>query len=180
MYMPPIESDVPLDDKAEVTLPRMDEREELEVRARTIQLIADLTGEPAVPEEFHMHQARQIIKSKDLRNLSELPNETTLYLRELVSRYDYEVVRNLADLKTYTTHKLLELTNDANPKIQLGALKLLGEIDGIDAFKKRTEITVQQKSTEDIERELMEKLDKYTIDMEEVEIEDIDAEPSAD
>jgi len=39
---------------------------------------------------------------------------------------------------------------------------------------------VQQRSTEDIERELMEKLDKYTIDMEEVEIEDIDAESSAD
>lgn len=165
MYMPPIESDIPMDDRAEITLPKMDEREELEVRARTIKLIADLTGEPPVPDEFHMQQARQILKSQDLRNLEELPNETTLYLRELVSRYDYEVVKNLADLKTYTAHKLLELSNSANEKIQLGALKLLGEIDGVDAFKKRTEITVQQKSTEEIERELMEKLDRLTIDM---------------
>ena len=41
MYMPPIESDIPMDVRAEVTLPQMDEREELEVRARTIQLISE-------------------------------------------------------------------------------------------------------------------------------------------
>jgi hypothetical protein len=90
-----------------------------------------------------------------------------------------EVVKNLADLKTYTAHKLLELSNSANEKIQLGALKLLGEIDGVDAFKKRTEITVQQKSTEEIERELMEKLDRLTIDMGLAE-ETGNAEPRAD
>jgi hypothetical protein len=165
MFVPPIESGVPIDERAELTLPQMDEREELEVRARTIKLVSDLMGEPPVPEEFHRQQARQILRSQDPRNLAELPNETTLYLRELVSRYDYEVVKNLADLKVYTTHKLIELSNSTNEKIQLGALKLLGEIDGVDAFKKRTEITVQQKSTEEIERELLEKLDRLTIDM---------------
>ena len=168
-----------MDERAEVTLPQMDEREELEVRARTIKLIADLTGETPVPEEIHMQQARQILKSKDLRNLAELPNETTLYLRELVSRYDYEVVKSLADLKIYTTHKLLELSNSPNEKIQLGALKLLGEVDGVDAFKKRTEITVQQRTNEEIEREILARIDRLTVDMGEVE-EVEDANPSED
>jgi hypothetical protein len=44
----------------------------------------------------------------------------------------------------------------------------LGEIDGVDAFKKRSEMTVKQQSVEEIEKELLEtleKLEKRTVDV---------------
>jgi hypothetical protein len=183
MFTPPIESDVPLVLESEITIPTMTRQEEIAVRANTIRLIADLTDQEILPEEFHRQQAVKLLRTDAGIGLPAYPSETIAYLAGLVSKYDTMVVRELADLKLYTVNKLLELTGSNNEKIQLGALKLLGEIDGVDSYKKRTEITVQQKSTEDIERELMEKLDNMTIDMgdvEEVEIEDIDAEPSAD
>lgn len=161
----------------------MSRQEEIEVRANTIRLIAELTDQEILPEEFHRQQAVKLLRTDAGVGLPAYPSETIAYLAGLVSKYDTMVVRELADLKLYTVNKLLELTGSNNEKIQLGALKLLGEIDGVDSYKKRTEITLQQKSTEDIERELREKLDNMTIDMEnveEAEIEDIDAEPSAD
>lgn len=169
-----IEQGVPMETDPEATLPRMSQDEELTVRANTAKLIAELSGVDIYPEEFHRQQAVKLIRAGVTGTLAEYPNETITYLAAMVSKYDAMVVRELADLKLYTVNKLLELTNSRNEKIQLGALKLLGEIDGVDSYKKRTEITIQQKSTEDIERELMERLDRLTLDMgvaEEVEAE---------
>jgi hypothetical protein len=186
MFTPPIEKDVPLILESEITIPTMSRQEEIEVRANTIKLIAELTDQEILPEEFHRQQAVKLLRTDAGVGLPAYPSETIAYLAGLVSKYDTMVVRELADLKLYTVNKLLELTGSNNEKIQLGALKLLGEIDGVDSYKKRTEITVQQKSTEEIERELMDRLDRLTVDMgdveeaEEIKIEDIDAEPSAD
>ena len=165
MLKAPIEFDVPLELDSEITLPDMTTQEEIQVRANTIRLIAELTGQEIQPEEFHRQQAVKLLKTDSGVNLPAYPSETIAYLAGLVNKYDTMVVRELADLKLYTVNKLLELTSSKNEKIQLGALKLLGEIDGVDSYKKRTEITVQQKSTEEIERELMEKLERLTVDM---------------
>lgn len=165
MFTPPIEKDVPMLLDSEITLPSMSTQEEITVRANTIRLIAELTDQEVQPEEFHRQQAVKLLRTDSGVGLPAYPSETIAYLAGLVSKYDTMVVRELADLKLYTVNKLLELTSSKNEKIQLGALKLLGEIDGVDSYKKRTEITVQQKSTEEIERELMEKLDRLTFDM---------------
>jgi hypothetical protein len=78
------------------------------------------------------------------------------------------VVREFADLKKYVVNKLLADTDNADPKIRLGAIKALGEVDGVDAFKKRTEVTVKHQSIEEVEIELLEtlqKLEKRTINV---------------
>ena len=44
----------------------------------------------------------------------------------------------------------------------------LGEVDGVDAFKKRSEITIKHQSIEEVEQELLEtlaRLEKRTIDV---------------
>jgi hypothetical protein len=40
------------------------------------------------------------------------------------------------------------------------ALRALGEVDGVDAFKKRTETTIKHQSIEEVENELLEMLSK--------------------
>jgi hypothetical protein len=57
-------------------------------------------------------------------------------------------------------NKLVEQSANPDPKFALPAIKALGEVDGVDAFKKRAEITVQHKSVEEVEKSLMQKLDK--------------------
>ena len=64
-------------------------------------------------------------------------------------------------------------TEDSNPKIRLAALRAIGEVDGVDAFKKRTEITHKQQTLEEVENELLEKLaklEKRTVDVQVVEV----------
>jgi hypothetical protein len=74
----------------------------------------------------------------------------------------------LVDLKKYVVNKLLLETDSQDPKVRLGAIKALGEVDGVDAFKKRSEITIKRQSIEEVEQELLEtlaRLEKRTIDV---------------
>jgi HEAT repeat protein len=178
MLVPDIESGVPI----ETTLPDMTEEEELVVRANTAKLISDLIGQPLVADPLQRQQAIDLFISNSHGRLplSAYPNETLAYLAGMVTLYDGMVVKELANLKLYVANRLIEESIKApKPETRISALKALGEIDGVDAFKKRSEITVQQRSNEEIEREILERIDRLTVDMGEVE-EVEDADPSED
>ena len=172
-----IDSNIPLPSSMAEALPAMSTKEELEVRANTIKLLSDLTGKPITPTEQNKEQAREVAKeaaeNKSV-NLSRYPNETIAYLAGMVSQYDAMVVNELAELKLFVVNKLREDTGNKDARIRIQALRALGEIDGVDAFKRRTEITVQHRSTEEIERALLEKLDKFTIDVNDEDVVEVD------
>jgi hypothetical protein len=104
----------------------------------------------------------------------------------MVSMYDQMLVKDLADYKLYVVNKLVEQSANPDPKYALPAIKALGEVDGVDAFKKRAEITVQHKSVEEVEKSLMQKLEKLeklaAADKKwgVVDVEDVDVKPSED
>jgi hypothetical protein len=86
-------------------------------------------------------------------------------------------------IANYVTNRLLEETEDEDPKVRLKALELLGKRKGVNLFSDQMEITVKQKSTTDLEGELATLLEKYMGDAEVIEnpagtqpIIDIDAE----
>ena len=172
-----IDSNIPLPSSMAEALPAMSTKEELEVRANTIKLLSDLTGKPILPTEENKEQARGVAKEAAENkpvNLSRYPNETIAYLAGMVSQYDAMVVNELAELKLFVVNKLIEDTGNKDARIRIQALRALGEVDGVDAFKRRTEITVQHRSTEEIERALLEKLDKFTIDVNEEDVVEVD------
>jgi hypothetical protein len=79
-------------------------------------------------------------------------------------------VEELSDLKLYVVNKLFEAAEQADDlKVRINALKALGEVDGIDAFKKRSEITHIIKPIEEVEKELLQVLEgiEYTVVTEE-------------
>jgi hypothetical protein len=47
-----------------------------------------------------------------------------------------------------------------NDRDKLAALRAIGEIDGVDAFKKKTEITHITKSGDELEKELRETIEQ--------------------
>ena len=163
-HIPDIDYDIPLPASAKEAMPELTAREELDMRARTVKLIADLNGQPIEVSEEHQGQARelaeQIVHNKTEPNLAQYPNETIAYLAGMVAQYDSMVVRELADLKVYVVNKLLADTDHPDGKVRLGAIKALGEVDGVDAFKKRTEVTHKTQPIEEVEQELLETLSK--------------------
>jgi hypothetical protein len=87
------------------------------------------------------------------------PNETLAYLAGMVSQMNVQLVDDLAEMKMYVVNKLLyEVEHASNTKDRLRALRDLGEVDGIDAFKKRSEVTMKVQSIEEVEKELFETL----------------------
>lgn len=110
---------------------------------------------------------------KQASTLSIYPNETIAYLAGMVAQHDVMVVKELADLKKYVVNKLVVETEHPDAKIRLTALRALGEVDGVDAFKKRSEVTHKQQSIEEVERELLEtlaKLERRTVDVAAIEV----------
>lgn len=175
---PDIEQNVPLPDSAKEAYPDLTPREELDMRARTIKMLSDLTGRPLAPDGGDRDAARRLatemVNGGPIRpDLAIYPNETIAYLAGLVAQYDTQVVRELADLKRFVVNKLVEETGHPDAKIRIAAIKALGEVDGVDAFKKRTEVTVKLQSIEEVEKELLEtlaKLEQNTIDVKMVEV----------
>ena len=160
-----IEPNIPLPANAAEALPPMTPKEELEVRARTIKLISDLQGKPIHPTEQDKDQARVLAKKmvEDPRGhiqFSNYKNETLAYLAGMVSQYDQMIVKDLADLKVFVVNKLVEQTESGSAKDVIAALKALGEVDGVDAFKRRSELTVQVKPIDQVEKDLLAKLEK--------------------
>jgi hypothetical protein len=47
-----------------------------------------------------------------------------------------------------------------NDRDKIAALRAIGEIDGVDAFKKKTEITHITKSGDELEKELLETIEQ--------------------
>ena len=70
------------------------------------------------------------------------------------------IVRDLADFKIFVVNKLVEQTESGNAKDVIAALKALGEVDGVDSFKRRSEVTVQIKPIDQVEKDLLAKLEK--------------------
>ena len=163
-YMLDIEPDIALPKNAIDALPPMTQKEELEVYARTIKLLSDLQGKPIEPDEKDKEAARDLA-TKMLQNNENIQfanyrNETLALLAGMVATYDQMLVKDFADYKLFVVNKLVEQSLNPDPKISFPALKALGEVDGVDAFKKRAEITVQHKSVEEVEQSLQAKLAK--------------------
>ena len=82
--------------------------------------------------------------------------ETAAVLRGMITQYDFELVDDLTRLKKFVINRLVEEVKEAqDSKTRLQALTKLGEVDGVDAFKRRTETTHIVKPIEEVEKELM-------------------------
>ena len=162
--IPDIEFDIPVPLKSSKHL-EMSPTAELRSRAETIKLLSDLTGAPLQATEDDQYVAesvaRQMMSDAQLRpNFAQYQNSTMAFLAGMVAQMNVQIVDQLADLKMYVVNKLIfEAENAPDSKTRITALSKLGEVDGVDAFKKRSEVTITIKPIEEVERELLTVLD---------------------
>jgi hypothetical protein len=179
VLIPEIEDNVPLPKNAQEAFPDLSPTEELNMRASVVQLLSDLTGQPISPNKENQEEAKALAKEM-LANpgvrpdFSKYPNETLALMAGMVSQMNVSIVDELSELKMYVVNSLVqEIQTSKDPKTRIAALKALGEVDGVDAFKKRSEVTMKIQSMEEVEAELLTLLDdvetKY-IDVEAKEV----------
>jgi hypothetical protein len=177
--VPYIEENIPLPQNAKEAFPELSPAEELQMRANVIKLMADLTGQQISPTKDNAAQAselaRQMASDPKLRpEFSKYPNETLAFLAGMVAQMNVSIVEELSDLKLYVVNKLVhEIEHTRDPKARLTAIRNLGEVDGVDAFKKRSEVTHKIMTAEEVEKELLEtlqSLESKVIDVEAREV----------
>lgn len=161
VMMPNIEEDIPIPKNSKEALPEMSVAEEINVRAETIKVMADLKGEEIKPTLKDAQDAaalaEEMMANPALKpELATYPNETMAYLAGLVASTNCMIVKDLADLKLYVVNNLVKIVESTdNPKEKIAALRSIGEVDGVDAFKKKTEVTHKMESMEEVEKELL-------------------------
>ena len=162
VLVPHIEENIPIPKNARDALPSMTTEEEVMVRATTIKEMSDITGQEIAPDAKHRLDAEEIARDmitnpRKKQEFANYANETVAYLGGLVGTYNHMIVNDLADLKLYVVNKLVEIIhdNESSQKEKIAALRSVGEVDGVDAFKKKTEVVHKMETMEEVEKELL-------------------------
>ena len=174
VLIPEIEENIPLPANAKEACPNLSVSQELEMRANIVKLFSDITGQPLTATQDNVSEAKELAREMAANptyrpEFANYPNETLALLAGMVAQMNVAIVADLAELKLYVVNSLIrEIENSANAKERIMALTKLGEVDGVDAFKKRTEVTHKIQSMEEVEKELLETLESIearTIDV---------------
>ena len=161
VMMPHIEEGVPIPSNSKEALPEMNNEDHIRLRATTYKELSDLTGHIIDPtsedREAAEKKAKEIINNPQQKlDVAKYPNDQIAYLAPLVELYNHSVVKDLADLKLYVVNKLIYAAEHTqNVKEQISALRSIGEVDGVDAFKKKSEVIHKHETMEEVEKELV-------------------------
>ena len=182
VIIPHLEENISLPRNARDALPDLSNEEELEMMVNTIKLMSDLTGQPIEATQEDIDEAKTVIKTiikepETKLQLKKYKNSVLASLAGMVAELDAQVVDDLKDLKTFVVNGLIkEAATAEKSKERITALRAIGEVDGVDAFKKTTEVIHKNMSLDDIEERLRTLVTRIEKRIQEKEHNVIDAE----
>jgi len=77
-----------------------------------------------------------------------------------LSEFSHSIVESSVQIRHLVTNKLIEETENPDPRVRIRALELLGKISDVGLFSEKTEVTVTHQSTDDLKLKLRSKLAK--------------------
>jgi hypothetical protein len=80
--------------------------------------------------------------------------------RDILQRFGHSVVESSIQVRHMVTNKLIQETENPDPRIRLRALELLGKITDVGLFTERSEVTVTHQTSDDLRAKLKAKLQK--------------------
>lgn len=100
-----------------------------------------------------------------------------LNIRSYLDEYGRRVVNHAVEIRHTVTNRLIEESQNPDPRIRIRALELLGKVSDVGLFTERSEVTVTHQSTDELRAKLREKLVRLTKPVQlGAEIIDVDAE----
>lgn len=156
---------------------KLNDREDIFASAATAEVLKQLGDEVPVTEEDQV-RAQELFESArpPTKHEKKLPG-VMMHLNAMLTQYDHAIIEDAQQVRTYVTNRLIEESNDDDPKIRMRALELLGKVSDVALFTERKEITVKHQSDEELEDLILSKLDRLMGEPIEVESQDIsDAE----
>ena len=177
---PELTADKPLPYDNDEEVPKTFE-DELVVAANTSKLLEELGAVPQFDDETARQTTsllEKALKNKDKRSL--VKPEVAYGARQFVELYGKRLALETTEIRTAVTNKLLELANCGDTRYELKALELLGKHSDIALFTERSEVTINYKSSSDLENAIKERvkrlLNAKVVESVPISIEDLDDE----
>lgn len=100
--------------------------------------------------------------SKTVNNnrASTLTPAVLVQTNDILKEFGQIVATHAAEIRHLVTNKLVLETENADPRVRLRALELLGKITDVGLFTERKEVTVTHQNSGDVQEKLREKLEK--------------------
>jgi hypothetical protein len=90
--------------------------------------------------------------------VANLTPATLLMTDRILKDFGHSVVKSATQVRHLVTNKLIEETENPDPRIRIRALELLGKISDVGLFAEKSEVTITHQTTDDLKERLREKL----------------------
>ena len=149
----------------------VDLRERAEAACRSIELLQDhgleippetsedkevaaaLTSAYAVNPQATSQKANNV-------NTSAMTPASLQNVRAYLDEYGRAVVNHAIELRHTVTNRLIEESQNPDPRIRIRALELMGKISDVGLFTDRTEVTITHQTTDELRLKLRAKLQR--------------------
>jgi hypothetical protein len=107
-------------------------------------------------------------KAATPKRVAKLTPATLLLTDRILKDFGHSVVKSATQVRHLVTNKLIEETENPDPRIRIRALELLGKISDVGLFAEKSEVTITHQTSDDLKEKLREKLARL-VNPEEVE-----------
>ena len=150
--------------------------EEIAVAGNTAELQVEM-GAPLDVSEGDAEKEKELLRAvAQAKKPSNLTNQNTAFAAAAFLRtYGTQLAMDAAQARAAITHKLMEIADCGDPRYELKALELLGKHSDIGIFTERSEITINYKSPEELEKAIKERV-KTLLNASLVDVEPLDTQ----
>ena len=133
--------------------------EEMAVAGNTAELQVEMGASLDISEGDAAREKELLEAVAKAQKPANLTNQTTAFAAAAFLRtYGAQLALDAAQARAAITNKLMEIADCGDPRYELKALELLGKHSDIGIFTERSEITINYKSPEDLEKAIKERV----------------------
>ena len=175
-------------------LPPMDLKQRTDAASETAKELADhgVDLEPTKEDEdiaaklvtAYADNPDNASKKVTTKRAATLTPASLVLTNNILQEFGHSVVESALQVRHLVTNKLIDETENPDPRVRIRALELLGKISDVGLFAEKSEVTITHQSTDDLRAKLREKLQKLSTSEERTqeaividgEVLDVDAE----
>ena len=99
-------------------------------------------------------------KKASTKKLATLTPASLLLTNSILKEFGQSVVESSMQIRHLVTNKLIEETENPDPRIRIRALELLGKVSDVGLFAEKSEVTITHQTSDDLKDKLREKLSR--------------------
>lgn len=103
------------------------------------------------------------------KRAAKLPPPALVATHGILTQFGHSVVESAVQVRHLVTNKLIEETENPDPRVRIRALELLGKISDVGLFTEKTEVTITHRTTDELRESLRSKLAKLVNPADEAE-----------